>query len=391
MAARAALDRGMRVSAVETSAERRAIIESPAASDDVLAALFEHRARGAFDVSSRPAGGEYHATLLCVPTRGGDGAFDPGALLAALAEVGPHITDGEVIAIESTVPPFTTDHILKPALERESGRIVGRDVYLVHAPERYNSPGAIEYGQIARIVGGSTPACTAAGVALYREIVSEVHPVSSALVAECAKLLEQAFRFVNVTFANEFSVTAANWGVDPREVVAAAATKPFGFMPFWPSLGVGGHCVPASSRFLADAIGRSGMTANILSAAFAADEQLPSLIAATFGLAQEARVLILGAAYKTGASGTIESPSLRLAHHLSALGVDVDVCDPHPPIGECVFRVRRPDEIEGDYSAAVISAWAPEFEPLLARLNGTRLFDLRGCAAPAEESAPISI
>jgi UDP-N-acetyl-D-glucosamine dehydrogenase len=372
----------MQVTAVETSAERRANIETPADYDHVLAALSEYREREAFEVARYPTQGRYVATLLCVPTRGDDGTFDPSALLAALTQIGPHISNGELISIESTVPPFSCDRLLRPALERASGRRVGQDMFLVHVPEWYNLSVSLEFHKIPRVVGGITSNCTKAGVAFYSEIIDEVHPVSSALVAECAKMFEQAFRYVNVAFVNEFSIAARQWGIDPREAVAAAAGKPFGFMPFWPSTGVGGHCVPASARFLAEAIGRSGITADILTAAFAADERLPIDIAQTLQLAAGRRVLVLGAGYKSGSARTVESGGLRLARHLLSLGVEVEICDRRLPAGALGddVRVRRPDEVRGRYDVAIVAAWEPAFEAVLARLESTRIVDLGGCA-----------
>lgn len=365
----AALAAGMHVTAIETDAARRAAIRKDG-----------HGAQGTLDVVGSSDDGLYSVTLICVPTRGEDGAFDSRALLAALDEVGPHLSPRELVAIESTVPPGTTQELLRPALERASGRRVGDDVFLAHVPERFFATIPEPYRTIRRIVGGVTGACTASGVAFYRELVDEVFPVSSAVVAECAKVFENAFRFANVALVNEFSIAALRLGIDPREVIAAAATKHRGFMPFWPSTGVGGHCVPASTRLLADTIERSGISPLLFSALLAADERLPEQIALALDLSPGMRVLLLGAGYKSGSARTTESPSLRLAKHLCTIGVEVDICDSHLPKGALGDKtsVHRPDEVQNYYDVAVVAAWEPEFEAVIARLKNSRVVDLRG-------------
>ncbi len=377
----AALAVGMDVTAVETDVERRAAIRAAG-----------RAVPGTLEVVGSSGDGAYAATLLCVPTRGDDGAFDPRALLAALDEVGPHLSSRELVAIESTVPPGTTNELLRPALQRASGRRVGQDVFLTHVPERFYATVPEPYRAIRRIVGGVTAACTAAGVAFYRELVDEVFPVSSAMVAECAKVFENAFRFAKVALVNEFSIAALRLGVDPREVIAAAATKHRGFMPFWPSTGVGGHCVPASTRLLASTIERSGISPVLVSAMLAADEQLPELIALALDLTAGMHVLLLGAGYKSGSARTTESPSLRLARHLRTSGVEVEICDVHLPSGELGERVpvRRPDEVQNRYEVAIVAAWEPEFEPVIARLKSARIVDLRG-SPPARPAALIDL
>ena len=367
--AQAALEAGMDVSAVETNEERRAAIRS-----------VEHHPGATFEVASSATDHACRATLLCLPTRGDDGAFDSSALLAALAALGPRVSVGELVVVESTVPPGTTDELLRPALERASGRRVGEDVFLAHVPERFYTTRPERYRAVHRIVGGVTPNCTIAGVAFYRELVDEVFPVSSALVAECAKVFENAFRFANVALVNEFSIAALRLGIDPHEVIAAAATKHHGFMPFWPSTGAGGHCVPVATRFLAKTIERAGASPTILRATLAADERLPEAIADALALSANMHVLVLGAGFKSESAQTIESPALRLARHLRTIGIDVEICDSLISVDETGLCVQRPQMVQDRYDVAIVATWEPEFETVLQRLAHARIVDLSGCA-----------
>jgi nucleotide sugar dehydrogenase len=380
--AAAALAVGMDVAAVETDPVRR----------DALRRA-EYAGSGKLEVAGSSDARACVATLVCVPTRGDDGGFDPRALFGALDEVGRHLSAGELVAIESTVSPGTTDGVLRQALERASCRRVGEDVFLAHVPERFYSTIAEAYHTIPRIVGGVTPACTAAGIAFYRELVDDVHPVSSAHVAELSKVFENAFRFVNVALVNEFALAALRLGVDPQEVIAAASTKHRGFMPFWPSAGAGGHCVPASTRLLAAAMESSGGSAALVSAALAADAQMPEAIASALDLSTGMRVLLMGAGYKSGAARTTESPSLRLARHLRTADVDVEICDGHLSANDVPagVRIRRPLEVTGRYEVVMICAREPEFEPALARLEAARIVDLSGSAALEKKVGGASV
>ncbi|HET8630935.1 MAG TPA: nucleotide sugar dehydrogenase, partial [Thermomicrobiales bacterium] len=195
---------------------------------------------------------EADAITLCLPTPlSKTKAPDPSYIAAALAALAPRLRPGQLVVLESTSYPGTTEELVRPALEAR-GLVVGEDVFLAFAPERVN-PGDPVFGtkNTPKLVGGCTPACRDLAAALYGAIVDEVVPVSSPTVAETAKLLENTYRAVNVALANEMALMCARLGLDVWEVIAAAATKPFGFQPFYPGPGLGGHCIPVVPHYLA--------------------------------------------------------------------------------------------------------------------------------------------
>ena len=191
------------------------------------------------------------ALILCVPTPL-DEHFEPDLsyVLSTVESLVPHLRAGHVISLESTTYPGTTEEELRPRIE-EQGFEIGKDVYLVYSPER-EDPGNKEFSatKIPKVVGGSTPECGRVGVALYEAVVTEVVPVRSTQVAEFTKLLENIYRSVNIGLVNELKVAADRMGIDIWEVIEAASTKPFGFKPFYPGPGLGGHCIPIDPFYL---------------------------------------------------------------------------------------------------------------------------------------------
>ena len=194
---------------------------------------------------------EADAILICVPTPLRK-SKDPDltAILSAGAAVAEHLRPGQLVVLESTTYPGTTEEVLRPMFEA-NGLKAGEDFFLAFSPERVD-PGNPQFGvhNITKLVGGCTPVGTEVAASLYRQIVSKVVPVSNTRVAEAAKLLENTFRSVNIAMANEMSIVCRHLGIDVWEVIDAAATKPFGFMAHYPGPGIGGHCIPLDPHYL---------------------------------------------------------------------------------------------------------------------------------------------
>jgi UDP-N-acetyl-D-glucosamine dehydrogenase len=280
------------------------------------------------------------AITICVPTPlSKTKAPDIAAIVGAIGALAPHLRPGQLVVLESTSYPGTTEEILRPAIEAR-GLVVGEDVFLAFAPERVD-PGNARFGtrNTPKLVGGVTDACRDLAVALYRTIVDEVVPVASPLVAETAKLLENTFRAVNVALANEMAIMCQRLGVDVWDVIAAAATKPFGFMPFYPGPGLGGHCIPIVPHYLAWKLKTLGYEARFIALA---DEVNAAMPAHVVGLVADAlndeakalrgsRVLLLGITYKPDVADLRESPPLEVLRLLRAKGATAVYHDPHVP------------------------------------------------------------
>jgi len=278
--------------------------------------------------------------LICVPTPVNDHTPDLSFVRAACETVAEHLSKGCLAILESTTYPGTTDEVVRPLLET-SGLMAGRDFLLAYSPERID-PGNPEYHlrNTPRIVGGASP--EAAGVAglFYGQLVDKVFSVSSCRAAELAKLLENTFRHVNIALVNEMTMLCQEMDIDVWEVVDAAATKPFGFMPFYPGPGVGGHCIPLDPAYLAWHVRReAGHQFRILEQAEDINAQMPAYVAARIGDAlndagkpvNAANVLVLGVTYKADVGDIRESPSLRVMAHLHRRGARLRFHDPFIP------------------------------------------------------------
>jgi UDP-N-acetyl-D-glucosamine dehydrogenase len=276
--------------------------------------------------------------LICVPTPVRDHTPDLSFVEQASRDVAAHLTPGQLVVLESSTYPGTTEDLVRPILET-SGLVAGRDFQLAYSPERID-PGNSEFGlrNTPKIVGGISPEATGLASLFYEQLVEKVVVVSSCRAAELAKLLENTFRHVNIALVNEMSVLCHEMGIDVWEVTDAAATKPFGFMPFTPGPGVGGHCIPLDPAYLAWQVRRDvGHQFRILEQAQDINAQMPGYVAARIGDALNdagkpvngARILILGVAYKPDVGDVRESPSLKVMTLLSRRGADVVFNDPH--------------------------------------------------------------
>lgn len=280
------------------------------------------------------------AVIICVPSPVGPaGEPDPSAIRAAGELVAEKVKPGVLVVLESTSYPGTTRELVLPPLQRRLGE-PGRDFYLAFVPERLD-PGNPQFhlANTPRIVGGITPECARRAAALYGRFVPACHLVSSPEVAETAKLVENAFRNINIAWVNELKAFCDRAGIDVDEVIRAAATKPFGFMPFWPGPGVGGECIPVDPRYLAWRARMVGTPLRLLEQAMDINDRQPEYsverIAAALNDAghpvKEALILILGVAYKPDVDDLRNAPALVIMERLLELGARILYHDPHVP------------------------------------------------------------
>ncbi len=281
--------------------------------------------------------GRVDAVIIAVPTPV-DGDLNPDlrAVRSACAAAVAHAHVGQTLILTSTTYVGTTRDLLVDPL-RALGFTPGKDIHVAFAPERINPGDALwEQAIVPRVLGGATPACTKAAAQVLAATASRLHVVSSLETAEFTKLQENTFRAVNVAFANEMAAAAGFYGVDPVEVIDAAATKPYGYMAHYPGPGVGGHCIPVDPYYLLTPLREAGVASPVLEHAMASVAGRPALvadralqIAAGRGIADaDARVLLVGAAYKPGVEDFRESPALQIARRLAERGAQVSYHDP---------------------------------------------------------------
>ena len=280
------------------------------------------------------------ALIICVPTPlRKTKEPDISYILSALESLLPHLRAGQLMVLESTTYPGTTEEVVLPRLEA-NGFVLGSDFFLAFSPERVD-PGNKKFttATIPKVVGGVTPACTQLAAALYRQVTATVFEVSSPRVAETAKLLENTFRSVNIALANELAFACRKIGVDPWEVIEAAATKPFGFMPFYPGPGIGGHCIPVDPLYLSWKVRLTGYEAQFIALADQINRAMPEHVVALVGEAlndraralRGASVLVMGITYKADVNDIRESPALEILEMLERKGAHVSYADPFTP------------------------------------------------------------
>jgi UDP-N-acetyl-D-glucosamine dehydrogenase len=289
---------------------------------------------------------------ICVPTPlSKTRAPDLGYIVSAAESTAAHMRAGQLIVLQSTTHPGTTEEIVLPILAR-SGGTVGEDFFLGYAPERVD-PANEEFTMrnTPKLIAGVTPECRERIELLYREIVDEVVPVSSTTVAETAKLHENTFRAVNIGLANELALMCDRLGISAWDVINAAATKPFGFLPHYPGPGLGGDCIPVVPHFLAWRLREYGYSAKIIDAAHEVNAHMPTHVLQKVSDSLNAagrpirgsRLLLLGLAYKPEVHDMRESPSLEVMRQLVERGGDVCYCDPW--IGEVELDGTRYESV----------------------------------------------
>lgn len=291
--------------------------------------------------------GEAHALLLCVPTPLTDNRQpDMSYIENTCRTIAPHLVGGQLIALESTTYPGTTREVMKPLLERDD-LAAGDTLFLGYSPER-EDPGNPDFGvqDIPKIVSGLTDRCTELTAALYGAAFKTVQVVSSCEAAEATKLLENIFRSVNIAMVNELKLLFERMGIDVWEVIDAASSKPFGFMPFYPGPGLGGHCIPIDPFYLTWRARQYELTTRFIELAGEVNTNMPSYVVnrAVDALNEDrkslngSRTMVVGLAYKPNVNDIRESPAMRVMELLSEKGAELSYHDPYVPQTE---RMRK--------------------------------------------------
>ncbi|CAH0138881.1 UDP-N-acetyl-D-glucosamine 6-dehydrogenase [Pseudomonas sp. Bi70] len=338
--------------------------------------------------------GECDALILCVPTplnkyREPDMSY----VISTTDSLKPYLRAGQIVSLESTTYPGTTEEELLPRVE-EGGLKVGENIFLVYSPER-EDPGNpnFETRTIPKVIGGHTPACLEVGVALYEHAIDQVVQVSSTKAAEMTKLLENIHRAVNIGLVNEMKVVADRMGIDIFEVVDAAATKPFGFTAYYPGPGLGGHCIPIDPFYLTWKAREYGLHTRFIELSGEVNQAMPEYVVGKLmdGLNENSkalkgsRVLVLGIAYKKNVDDMRESPSVEIMELLEAKGCKVAYSDPHVP----VFPKMREHHFDlssepltaenlAIFDAVILATDHDKFDYELIRQHARLLVDSRG-------------
>jgi UDP-N-acetyl-D-glucosamine dehydrogenase len=337
---------------------------------------------------------EVDALILCVPTplnkyREPDLSF----VLDTTNALVPFMKVNQIISLESTTYPGTTDEEIMPRLESR-GLQVGKDIYLVFSPER-EDPGNPNFTTrtIPKVCGGVTRACLEHGVALYEQVIDHVVPVSSTRTAELTKLLENIHRAVNIGLVNEMKIVADKMDIDIHEVIRAASTKPFGFVPYFPGPGLGGHCIPIDPFYLTWKAREYGLHTRFIELAGEVNSSMPDYVISKVASALNkvkksvngSKILILGIAYKKNVDDMRESPSVMLMEKLRELGADISYSDPHIPVfpkmREHYFDLKsvslNKDTI-ASYDCLLLSTDHDKFDYELIKSNAPLIVDARG-------------
>lgn len=337
---------------------------------------------------------ECDALILCVPTplnkyREPDMSF----VTNTVDTLKPYLREGQVVSLESTTYPGTTEEELLPRVEA-GGLQVGEDIFLVYSPER-EDPGNpnFETRTIPKVVGGHTPACLEVGKALYEPAIDQVIPVSSTKAAEMTKLLENIHRAVNIGLVNEMKIVADRMGIDIFEVVDAAKTKPFGFTAYYPGPGVGGHCIPIDPFYLTWKAREYGLHTRFIELSGEVNRAMPEYVIGKLmdGLNEagkalkNSRVLVLGIAYKKNVDDMRESPSVEIMELIEAKGAEIAYSDPHvptfPKMREHGFNLSS-EKLSAEnlvtFDAVVLATDHDRFDYELIKQHAKLIIDSRG-------------
>ncbi len=394
--AKGIVEAGLPVTGFDVLPERIAQLdrhESPLAHMDgaEVAALYA----GGFDATldyARVA--DCDALLICVPTPLDEHREpDLSYVEATMAALAPYLRPGQMIALESTTWPGTTEERLRPVIEAR-GLTIGEDIFLVYSPER-EDPGNVRHSTVTipKVVGGSTPACLEVGAALYGVFIEHVVEVSGTRTAEMVKLLENIHRAVNIGLVNEMKIACERMGIDIFEVIEAAATKPFGFTPYWPGPGIGGHCIPVDPFYLTWKAREYGVHTRFIELAgeinagmpdYVVDRLIKALNAKGRALSG-AKVLCLGIAYKRDVGDVRESPAIEVMERLREWGANLSYSDPHvpsfPPMRRHTFDLRSVEvtpEVLASNDAVVVLTDHSAFDYAMIESHAPLLLDTRG-------------
>ena len=337
---------------------------------------------------------EVDTVILCVPTplnkyREPDLSF----VISTLESTLPYLRAGQIVSLESTTYPGTTEEELLPRIEG-TGHKVGDDIFLVYSPER-EDPGNPNFttNTIPKVLGGHTAACLKVGEALYGQAIDKVVTVSSTRAAEMTKLLENIHRAVNIGLVNEMKVVADRMGIDIHEVIDAAATKPFGFTPYYPGPGLGGHCIPIDPFYLTWKAREYGLHTRFIELSGEVNAKMPAYVIEKLTNAlnregksvKDSKILVLGIAYKKNVDDMRESPSVEIMEMLQYRGANIEYSDPHvpkfPKMRKYKFdlsSVALTPENLASYDAVVLATDHDKFDYELVKKHANLIIDARG-------------
>ncbi len=338
---------------------------------------------------------EVDALLLCVPTP--LNAYrepDMSYITSTLEAIVPYLRPGQMISLESTTYPGTTEEEIVARIEAE-GLTVGEDIYVVYSPEREDPANPVfALADIPKVLGGATAACVEVGQALYEKIINQVVLVSSLKTAEMSKLLENIHRAVNIGLVNEMKILCDRMGIDVFEVIKAASTKPFGFVPYYPGPGLGGHCIPIDPFYLTWKAREYGLHTRFIELAGEINNAMPTYVVNKVSDALNDRrqslkgsnILVLGIAYKKNVDDMRESPAVTIIEMLHSKGAEVAYSDPHVPIfpqlrGHEYFNLQSIDltpESLAAYDCVLITTDHARFDYDLIQQYGQLIVDTRG-------------
>ncbi len=337
---------------------------------------------------------ECDALILCVPTplnahREPDMSF----VIDTVNSLCPHLREGQVMSLESTTYPGTTEEELAPRIEKRGFKL-GENYFLVYSPER-EDPGNPDFTTqtIPKVVGGHTKHCTEIGKALYGKVVNKLVPVSSTKTAEMTKLLENIHRAVNIGLVNEMKILADKMGIDIYEVIRAAATKPFGFTAYYPGPGLGGHCIPIDPFYLTWKAREYGLNTRFIELAGEVNSAMPQWVVGKLADAlndrqksiKGSKILVLGIAYKKNVDDMRESPSVEIMEILRAKGAIISYSDPHVPVFPKMRQHRfdlssldLTDSIISDFDVIIMATNHSEFDYKMILNSAKLIIDTRG-------------
>jgi UDP-N-acetyl-D-glucosamine dehydrogenase len=356
-------------------------------SDELQAAIDSGRYTASSDVSALAG---FDVAVITVPTPLREGNPDLTYIEAATHALAAHVRPGATVVLESTTYPGTTEELVGPIIQEVSGLVPGEGFHLGYSPERID-PGNPTWNLVntPKVVSGVNEPSLAAVRSFYDRLVDRTVPVGGTRVAELTKLLENTFRHVNIALVNELAMFAADLGIDVWEAIGAASTKPFGFMPFTPGPGVGGHCLPIDPSYLSWRVKRTlGQSFRFVELANDVNDHMPDYVLRRLTVALNrqrkpvsgSRILLLGLAYKRDTSDARESPAVVVAERLLAWGADVRAADPHVMEGRVSERVRRVDctaEELRDADLVVLLTDHATFDYDLVQREAAAVFDTR--------------
>lgn len=356
--------------------------------------VLDAKAKGFTATSNFSIASKIDVLILCVPTPLSEHREpDISYIVDTLKFLTPHLKKGQLVSLESTTYPGTTDEVLVPCFEN-SGFKVGHDFFVIYSPER-EDPGNKNFDTktIPKVCGGITSPCLEIGLVLYQSIIDKVVPVSSARAAEMTKLLENIHRAVNIGLVNEMKIVADKMGLDIHEIIRAASTKPFGFVAYYPGPGLGGHCIPIDPFYLTWKAREYGVHTRFIELAGEVNSAMPDYVVSKVidALNQKLKsvngstVLVLGVAYKKNVDDMRESPSLALISKLIRLGAKVSYSDPFVPeltsLHDKIYDLKSEllsEEMIGNYDCVLLATDHDSFDYALIEVGAKLIVDTRG-------------